>query len=136
MMYLISIFFLVLTHRPFKKSTQSHYCTFLSKKCTLKIYPIITVKMYNFDGDQEDGRRHRNYGDAAQLARYAAELRVSAAVAPPVATTASSSPYGGLACTVAREEGSEIGAYGLQDESFEEQMMLAMAVSLSEARGR
>lgn len=48
---LISIFFLVLTHRPFKKSTQSHYCTFLSKKCTLKIYPIITVKMYNFDGD-------------------------------------------------------------------------------------
>ncbi|KAL7601643.1 E3 ubiquitin-protein ligase DA2 [Lactuca sativa] len=85
---------------------------------------------------QEDGRRHRNYGDAAQLARYAAELRVSAAVAPPVATTASSSPYGGLACTVAREEGSEIGAYGLQDESFEEQMMLAMAVSLSEARGR
>ncbi|CAH1425871.1 unnamed protein product [Lactuca virosa] len=85
---------------------------------------------------QEDGRRQRNYGDAAQLARYAAELRVSAAVAPPVATTASASPYGGLACTVAREEGSEIGAYGLQDESFEEQMMLAMAVSLSEARGR
>lgn len=75
---------------------------------------------------QEDGKRQRNYGDATQLARYAAELRVSAAVAPPAATTSSSSPYGGLACTVSREEGLE---------SFEEQMMVAMAVSLSETRG-
>lgn len=74
---------------------------------------------------QEDGRRHHNYNDATQ---YPAELRVSAAVAPPppAGTTTSSSPYGGLACTVASEEGSE---------SFEEQMMVAMAVSLSDTRG-
>ncbi|KAL4588911.1 hypothetical protein LXL04_001810 [Taraxacum kok-saghyz] len=85
---------------------------------------------------QEDGSQHRNYGDAAELARYRTELHVSAAVGPPPETTSSASPYGGLACTIAREEGSEIGAYGLQDEIFEEEMMLAMAVSLSDARGR
>lgn len=126
---------------------------------------------------QEDGKRHRSYGDAAQLAKYAAELRISAAMAPQAESTSSSSPSGGLACTIARQQvggesstngrfsggaemvegggyddwstvdnggGRSTGAYPLHDdmamemenESFEEQMMIAMAVSLSEARTR
>ncbi|XP_024980041.1 uncharacterized protein LOC112516994 isoform X1 [Cynara cardunculus var. scolymus] len=127
---------------------------------------------------QEDDKRHRSYGDATQLAKYAAEHRISAAMSPRAESTSSSSPSGGLACTIARqqvggesssnsrfsgrEEGSEMvesggyddwstvddgggrttGAYPLHDdmamemESFEEQMMVAMAVSLSEARAR
>ncbi|KAI3716126.1 hypothetical protein L6452_23240 [Arctium lappa] len=125
---------------------------------------------------QEDGKRHRSYGDAAQLAKYAAELRISAAVAPQDESTSSSSPSGGLACTVARQQvggesstdsrfsgaemvegggyddwstvddggGRSIGTYPVHDdmamemgpESFEEQMMIAMAVSLAEARAR
>lgn len=100
---------------------------------------------------QEENKRHRNYGDATQLARYAAELHVSAAMAPQTESTSSSSPSGGLACTIAslaeHQVGVESSMYnaGYNDsitademgsESFEEQMMVAMAVSLSEARNR
>nr|XP_043624446.1 E3 ubiquitin-protein ligase DA2-like [Erigeron canadensis] len=121
---------------------------------------------------QETSKRHQNYNDTAQLARYASELHVSAAIAPQVASTSSSSRSGGLACTMAslaeHQVGIEsstnnrnlsiynvdndepttvdghgvltFGSYPTQDEmgpdSFEEQMMVAMAVSLSEARPR
>ncbi|XP_024967672.1 uncharacterized protein LOC112507350 isoform X2 [Cynara cardunculus var. scolymus] len=171
---------------------------------------------------QEDGKHQHhssNYGDAAQLAKYATEVRVLASMAPQAAESSSStsSPSGGLACAIAalaerqqmggesstnynsyggnistynvqhptglsldnhlgiRSEGEWVqdssamgenaygydnsnaidddgSRYGQQDdeeemengfggtivvpESFEEQMMLAMAVSLAEARAR
>lgn len=162
---------------------------------------------------QEDNKHQHhnpNYGDAAQLAKYATEVRVLASMAPQAESSASSSsPSGGLACAIAAlaerqqtggesitnynnydghvstynvhhpdhsstrlsldshlqinqdvsEEMAET-AYGyhhnlravdddivrddeisysggnIVPESFEEQMMLAMAVSLAEARAR
>ena len=90
-------------------------------------------------------------------------------MAPQTESTSSSSPSGGLACRVARQQvgvesstnsrrfesggyddwstvndggGRSSGSYPLHNEvamemeSFEEQMMVAMAVSLSEARAR
>ncbi|KAI3815128.1 hypothetical protein L1987_14784 [Smallanthus sonchifolius] len=127
----------------------------------------------------QEGRKHlQDYGDVDvdQLARYAAELHASAAVASQTESTSSSSPSGGPACTVASaakhqagvesstnstimlmfngryddlmtvddHSGKTTGSYVIQDdidlvagsmipESFEEQMMVAMAVSLSEA---
>ncbi|KAI3509706.1 hypothetical protein L1887_25218 [Cichorium endivia] len=61
---------------------------------------------------QEDGKHQRhnpNYGDAAQLAKYATEVRILASMAPqpeqPSSSTSSSSsspsPSGGLACAIA-----------------------------------
>ncbi|KAL4555255.1 hypothetical protein LXL04_037869 [Taraxacum kok-saghyz] len=60
---------------------------------------------------QEDGKNQRhtpNYGDAAQLAKYATEVGVLASMAPhpeqpqqPSSSSASSSPSGGLACAIA-----------------------------------
>ncbi|KAJ9560684.1 hypothetical protein OSB04_005844 [Centaurea solstitialis] len=55
---------------------------------------------------QEDGKhqnRNPNYGDAAQLAKYATEVRVLASMAPQAAESSSStsSPSGGLACAIA-----------------------------------
>ncbi|KAI3753596.1 hypothetical protein L2E82_25654 [Cichorium intybus] len=58
---------------------------------------------------QEDGKHQRhnpNYGDAAQLAKYATEVRVLASMAPqpeqPSSSSSSSpSPSGGLACAIA-----------------------------------
>ncbi|KAI3769413.1 hypothetical protein L6452_00515 [Arctium lappa] len=55
---------------------------------------------------QEDGKRQHhspNYGDAAQLAKYATEVRVLASMAPQAAESSSStsSPSGGLACAIA-----------------------------------
>ncbi|GJZ24984.1 RING/U-box superfamily protein [Tanacetum coccineum] len=116
---------------------------------------------------QEDAnrQRHQNYGDAAQLARYAAELHVSAAIAPQTESTSSASPSGGLAYTIASLAEHQVGvesstnnmsmpmfstsyndssrvdemnvvAGNIVPESYEDQMMLAMAVSLSEARAR
>ncbi|GJU46591.1 RING/U-box superfamily protein [Tanacetum coccineum] len=116
---------------------------------------------------QEDAnrQRHQNYGDAAQLARYAAELHVSAAIAPQAESTSSASPSGGLAYTIASLAEHQVGvesstnnmsmpmyntsyndssrvdemnvvAGNIVPESYEDQMMLAMAVSLSEARAR
>ncbi|MFS7984028.1 putative transcription factor C2H2 family [Helianthus anomalus] len=153
---------------------------------------------------QEDNKhRHDtpNYGDAAQLAKYATEVRLLASMAPQAEYSASSSsPSGGLACAIAalaerqqtggesstnynnysgnlstynahpnhsqtgilsldnhlqiNHENSEFGYDGslrtvddnddevenggniVVPESFEEQMMLAMAVSLAEARAR
>ncbi|KAJ0514648.1 putative transcription factor C2H2 family [Helianthus annuus] len=106
---------------------------------------------------QEDIKHHYNYGDAAQLARYASEVHVSAAVAPQTESTSSPSPFGGLACIMATpdqhqagvgsstyqrsmpvcntryEDSVTIDETNMIDESFEEQMMVAMAVSLSEA---
>ncbi|CAI9294969.1 unnamed protein product [Lactuca saligna] len=166
---------------------------------------------------QEDGKTQRqnpNYGDAAQLAKYATEVRVLASMAPQAessslsstSSSSSSSPSGGLACAIAalaerqqmsgesstnynnyngnmsstynimHPESTSLNthlqdggwgnnnnietSYGYDDdnnneygghdemggggggggsivpESFEEQMMLAMAVSLAEARAR
>lgn len=116
---------------------------------------------------QEDAnrQRHQNYGDAAQLARYAAELHVSAAVAPQAESSSSTSPSGGLAYTIASLAEHQVGvetstnnrsmpmyntsyndsttvdemnvvAGNVVPDSYEDQMMLAMAVSLSEARAR
>ncbi|KAJ9537820.1 hypothetical protein OSB04_030553 [Centaurea solstitialis] len=116
---------------------------------------------------EDDKRHHRSYGDATQLAKYADELRISAAMAPQTESTSTSSPSGGLACRVARQHvgvesstnstmvesggyddwstldnggGRSTESYPLHNEvameSFEEQMMVAMAVSLSEARAR
>ncbi|KAM0012830.1 putative protein Sip5/DA2 [Helianthus debilis subsp. tardiflorus] len=106
---------------------------------------------------QEDIKHHYNYSDAAQLARYASEVHVSAAVAPQTESRSSPSPFGGLACIMAtldqHQAGVESSTYqrsmsmcntryvdsvtidetDMIDESFEEQMMVAMAVSLSEA---
>lgn len=57
---------------------------------------------------QEDGKHQRhnpNYGDAAQLAKYATEVRVLASMAPQAESASSSSsspsPSGGLACAIA-----------------------------------
>lgn len=59
---------------------------------------------------QEDGKNQRhnvNYGDAAQLAKYATEVRVLASMAPQAessslsSSSSSSSPSGGLACAIA-----------------------------------
>ncbi|KAL7594127.1 hypothetical protein Lser_V15G35010 [Lactuca serriola] len=165
---------------------------------------------------QEDGKNQRhnvNYGDAAQLAKYATEVRVLASMAPQAessslsSSSSSSSPSGGLACAIAalaerqqmggesstnynnyngnvsstynimhpestslnthlqdggwgnnnnnetsygyHHDDNEYGGHdemegggggggggGIVPESFEEQMMLAMAVSLAEARAR
>ncbi|MFS7979941.1 putative transcription factor C2H2 family [Helianthus anomalus] len=106
---------------------------------------------------QEDIKHHYNYSDAAQLARYASEVHVSAAVAPQTESTSSPSPFGGLACVMATPDQHQVGVESstcqrsmlmcntqyedsvtidetdMIDESFEEQMMVAMAVSLSEA---
>lgn len=169
----------------------------------------------SFQEDKKHRRHNPNYGDAAQLAKYATEVRVLASMAPQAASSssssaaaaASSSPSGGLACAIAalaerqqmgsesstnynnynnyggntstynvhpehnstrlsldthlhlnHDDDDEIGGttfgynevaavgdevangYGagsvVVPESFEEQMMLAMAVSLAEARGR
>ncbi|KAJ0733469.1 putative transcription factor C2H2 family [Helianthus annuus] len=165
----------------------------------------------SFQEDNKHRHDNPNYGDAAQLAKYATEVRLLASMAPQAEYSASSSsPSGGLACAIAalaerqqtggesstnynnysgnlstysahpnhsqtgllsldnhlqiNHENSEFGydgslrrvddnddvsrgQYGQLDEvenggnivvpeSFEEQMMLAMAVSLAEARAR
>nr|XP_043622091.1 E3 ubiquitin-protein ligase DA2-like [Erigeron canadensis] len=169
----------------------------------------------SYQEDNKHQHHNSNYGDAAQLAKYATEVRVLASMAPQAESSAStSSPSGGLACAIAalaerQQKGGESstnyshyggnmstynvhpdhsstglsldshlqidhdgsdeltepvygydnssavddisrGQRGQQDEmengygggsivvpeSFEEQMMLAMAVSLAEARAR
>ncbi|KAF5780671.1 putative transcription factor C2H2 family [Helianthus annuus] len=165
----------------------------------------------SFQEDNKHRHDNPNYGDAAQLAKDATEVRLLASMAPQAEYSASSSsPSGGLACAIAalaerqqtggesstnynnysgnlstynahpnhsqtgllsldnhlqiNHENSEFGyggslrrvddnddvsrgQYGQLDEvenggnivvpeSFEEQMMLAMAVSLAEARAR
>ncbi|KAJ0684304.1 putative protein Sip5/DA2 [Helianthus annuus] len=162
----------------------------------------------SFQEDNKHRHDNPNYGDAAQLAKYATEVRLLASMAPQAEYSASSSsPSGGLACAIAalaerqqtggesstnynnysgnlstynahpnhsqtgllsldnhlqiNHENSEFGYDGslrrvddnddvsrgqydevenggniVVPESFEEQMMLAMAVSLAEARAR
>lgn len=166
----------------------------------------------SYQEDNKHQHHNPNYGDAAQLAKYATEVRVLASMAPQsemASASSSSSPSGGLACAIAAlaerqqtgaESSTNYNNYGVntstynihpdhsstglslnnhlqisrqeheswgenvvepetgygydhyddvhrggqfvqQDEnivpeSFEEQMMLAMAVSLAEARAR
>ncbi|XP_076897523.1 E3 ubiquitin-protein ligase DA2-like [Bidens hawaiensis] len=103
---------------------------------------------------KEDSQLHQDYIDAAQSARYAAELHVSATVAPQTESTSSSSPSGGLACAITNlaqhQAGVELSNYNRcmstcntrhddsitvdeTDMNYEEEMMVAIAVSLSEA---
>ncbi|KAI3695308.1 hypothetical protein L1987_78303 [Smallanthus sonchifolius] len=58
----------------------------------------------SFQEDNKQKQKHHNpnYGDAAQLAKYATEVRVLASMAPQASSSASSSsPSGGLACAIA-----------------------------------
>ncbi|XP_071691824.1 E3 ubiquitin-protein ligase DA2-like [Rutidosis leptorrhynchoides] len=105
---------------------------------------------------KEESKHHHNNDDAAQLASYTSQVHVSAAMAPQAVSTSSSSYSSGLACTIASLSGHQFGAESSNNsrnmsmynsgcdesstidvmvpETYEEQMMVAMAVSLSESR--